>query len=226
MKVDSNIKNWGEYSNKKVSGIYSITNIANGKIYIGQSIDLYNRNYGHTTVLKRNKEHNPHLQNAWNKYGEASFVYKPILFCEKEELERYERGLIKAYKSQDRKIGYNVTAGGKSLCGIEHPAFGKKRSAEFCKKQSICRSGKKNCFYGKGPIKAIEVSAKLSRMPIVQLNKQGNFIKEFTSITEASKEMKISKSCIWRVCKEERKTSCGYIWKYKEKNKAKILAGG
>ena len=35
-----------------VCGIYKIENIVNGKVYIGQSIDIYNRWQNHKTKLK------------------------------------------------------------------------------------------------------------------------------------------------------------------------------
>lgn len=46
------------------SGIYLITNILNGKRYIGSSKNIYNRLHEHIHNLKRNKSHNAHLQSA------------------------------------------------------------------------------------------------------------------------------------------------------------------
>lgn len=54
---------------EKKIGIYCIENIINGKKYIGQSINLKDRLYGHKTKLKHNKHKNRHLQFAVNKYG-------------------------------------------------------------------------------------------------------------------------------------------------------------
>lgn len=41
-------------------------------------------------------------------------------------------------------------------------------------------------------------------------------IKEFQSIKEASKEFHVKDSTILSVCQGKNKTSCGFIWKYKE----------
>ena len=51
---------------------------------------------------------------------------------------------------------------------------------------------------------------------VVQLNKKGDFIKEFSSIREAGKSLnKDSVSSISACCKEKSKTAYGYRWMYK-----------
>lgn len=56
----------------KISGIYKILNIKNGKFYIGSSNNIKVRWSQHKTLLKNNKHENKYLQNAWNKYGGQS----------------------------------------------------------------------------------------------------------------------------------------------------------
>ena len=51
--------------------------------------------------------------------------------------------------------------------------------------------------------------------PILQFDLQGNFLKEYSCGADAAKELGIRSSDIYRVCKGERKSSHGYIWKYK-----------
>lgn len=57
----------------------------------------------------------------------------------------------------------------------------------------------------------------LGKKPIIQLTSSGEFIKEWNSITEASKQG-YSITAIIEVCKGKlhRKTHKGYVWKYKE----------
>lgn len=66
----------------KVSGIYTITNKVTGKLYIGESLDIYRRwNDEHIPQLRKNHHYNRELQNDFNKYGEENFSF--------EVLERY-----------------------------------------------------------------------------------------------------------------------------------------
>lgn len=53
--------------------------------------------------------------------------------------------------------------------------------------------------------------------PIIQYDKDGNFIKEWDSIIEAARELGVNGSSITLVCQEKphHKTAYGFIWKYK-----------
>lgn len=68
----------------KKSGVYEIRNLLNGDIYIGSSVDIYKRIYGHVNLLNKDKHHNKHLQSAWSKYGGDSFLFNVIEECEGE----------------------------------------------------------------------------------------------------------------------------------------------
>lgn len=60
------------------SGIYKITNTANGKVYVGQTENLGTRYGRHLYRIGRNEHHNDHLQNSFKKYGEDVFVYEVL----------------------------------------------------------------------------------------------------------------------------------------------------
>lgn len=96
--------------------VYLITNIVNGKRYVGQSSK---------TVEGRWKDHTSdrkgtgctYLKKAINKYGSKSFVLKTLLFvATKNEADYYEKGLIKALNTK-APCGYNLTEGGEGGTG-------------------------------------------------------------------------------------------------------------
>lgn len=58
-----------------VPGIYRITCVATGKIYIGSAVNLRKRRKEHFGSLQRNEHHNIKLQRAWNKYGPDAFAF-------------------------------------------------------------------------------------------------------------------------------------------------------
>ena len=51
---------------------------------------------------------------------------------------------------------------------------------------------------------------------ILQFTKSGEFIREWPSIREASRQLKINHGNICSCCSETRKSAGGYIWKYAE----------
>ena len=93
-------------------GVYKITNQSNGKVYIGQSVDVEDRIYKHKMALIGNYHKNDHLQKAWNKYGEDSFIFELIKSCKVRYLDRFEKLYIHIYKSMNVKYGYNNDTGG------------------------------------------------------------------------------------------------------------------
>lgn len=75
-----------------------IVNLKNGKRYVGSSVDIYNRIHEHVHNLNRNKAHNKHLQNSWNKYGQECFIYSILEYCDvsiRFEREQYYIDCIK-----------------------------------------------------------------------------------------------------------------------------------
>jgi predicted GIY-YIG superfamily endonuclease len=82
-----------KHSVGKISGIYCITNIENNKFYIGSSKNIYYRLRRHLSDLRANIHKNPKLQNAFNKYGEISFVSS--ILEETINLEKQEEFWIK-----------------------------------------------------------------------------------------------------------------------------------
>lgn len=75
-----------------MSGIYVIRNAANGKKYIGSAVNVRSRYSKHLSLLRAGRHHSRHLQSAWNKYGEDSFLVELVEPCAPEALvEREQR---------------------------------------------------------------------------------------------------------------------------------------
>lgn len=93
-----------EYSKDTMIGIYKITNLINGKSYIGQSINIKRRFWDHRCI---SHESNRHLKYALKKYGKDNFKYEVLEECLEDELDAKERHYIETLKPE-----YNVTNGG------------------------------------------------------------------------------------------------------------------
>lgn len=90
--------------------IYKITNLINGKMYIGQtkrSIDIRWKEH------LRSKDDSP-IHKAFRKYGIENFKIETLEECADELLNEKEIYYIKQYNSYNGHIGYNATPGGES----------------------------------------------------------------------------------------------------------------
>ncbi len=89
------------------SGIYTITCTANKRIYIGSTSNLQVRRNSHFNSLRQNKHHNPIMQNAWNKYGEQSFVFEVLELVLPMDPTNREQYWLNKFKPYGRK-GFNI----------------------------------------------------------------------------------------------------------------------
>jgi hypothetical protein len=72
-------------------------------------------------LLRGNRHHSHHLQAAWNKYGEASFVFEllAVVDCDNEfELRDVENDYLK----RDAEKLYNAAPEARSVLNIERSA--------------------------------------------------------------------------------------------------------
>jgi len=91
-----------------MTGIYAIINKINGKMYVGSTKNLHKRKIHHFSDLKRNKHHNEHLQQAFNKYSEENFEFKELEHCIENNLMKREQHYINHYNTTNRNCGYNL----------------------------------------------------------------------------------------------------------------------
>lgn len=134
------------------SGIYIIRNTVNGKVYIGQSRRISNREYSHFRTLEKGTHYNKHLQRSYNTYGRDAFVFEVIEWCDVSELDEREKYYIKKYDSMNINKGYNNEGGGnvgkevsermrEAKRGANNPMYGKKPSEETKEKMRKASRG-------------------------------------------------------------------------------------
>lgn len=135
-----------------MSGVYQIYNTVNGKRYIGSSIHIEQRFKEHLRNLRANKHVNAHLQCAWNKYGEQSFILEEVELCEPDQCLKIEQEYIDYYHAADRNFGYNIdpyaehsgnTLSEETRKKISEKAKGRKWSKERHEKWSNTMTGVK-----------------------------------------------------------------------------------
>lgn len=116
----------------KISGIYKITCLIDGRCYIGQSVDINVRLKQHKSNLKNKRHNNKYLQGLFNLYGINNFTFEIIETCTIEELDARETYWINYYGGKDSKKNCNFESGGHAL---------KTMSKELLARQSLSHKG-------------------------------------------------------------------------------------
>lgn len=141
------------------SGIYKITCIPKGKVYVGASHNISKRFSKHKSMLRRKKHHNPALQMDWGAHGPDAFVFSVLSYENSEDLIKKEQEAIDFHQATDPACGYNILPAYQSSLGSKvtsttieklklsrigkKPSLGMKHSEETKAKMSADRKGKK-----------------------------------------------------------------------------------
>jgi hypothetical protein len=99
----------------KQIGVYKIE--FNGKCYVGSTIQSFKTRWNnHLTGLRRNKHHNKHMQNAFNKYGEDALKFTVLEIVEKlKDVLTAEQKYIDELKPE-----YNASPTAGNNYGLKH----------------------------------------------------------------------------------------------------------
>jgi group I intron endonuclease len=229
---------------KKI-GVYTITNLINGKMYVGSTNNsFYERWRKHLKDLNANKHHSNKLQNSVNKHGVNNFKFEILEITEKEHttsIERYWFNVLNPVV-----LGYNIshsTNGGCLGCKItdEHRLIisqANKNNMHFLNhkhEESVKAQIKESTkdFFKQDNEKVRELK-KQRRLLVINLNKtvlniqrkkpvtqidliSNEPIKEWDSASDVGKAFGVSPTSITKVCKGKSEYAYGFKWSYKDK---------
>ena len=188
---------------KIITGIYIITNIVNGKVYVGSAKSIFSRMACHKYRLSKNKHTNKHLQSSYNKYGGHNFKFDVLELTDvdKKIIQEREEFYINIYGSNNKKFGYNKRINCETNAGI-------KASCESRKRMSISHMG-------------INQSEDTKRKIAVSLYKEvykiapdGIIVCKYDSIISASLENNLPKQNISMCCRGKISHAGGYYWTF------------
>lgn len=220
--------------------IYKITNLKNGKVYVGSSSRGTARLDEHRKKLNCGKHTNRHLQLSWNKHGSENFTFEIIEnVCDNGLLIEREQHWMDFY--MERCEMYNVRRLADRNTGIKHSG----ETIEILRRISrehFDKNGHKSLYdfwsdkYGAdiADVKMSEYKEKHSERvsgennpmygkrgqknpnikKIRQYRLDGEFIREWDGIVLASDDLLIKAQNISECCLGKRKTAGGYIWKF------------
>lgn len=124
------------------TGIYRIECIKTKKVYIGSAVRIDHRWRCHKSDMNLNKSKNKHLQSAWNKYGESSFVFSVIEFVnDKSNLIQREQFWIDKLSAVHN--GYNLAPIAGNCIGVIHSVETRARMAASLSKDKRSENAKK-----------------------------------------------------------------------------------
>lgn len=212
--------------------IYKVTNLVNGKVYIGQTIGNINKRWREHKSSSLNNLDNNILHKAMRKYGFENFKIEKVIECENDLLDEMEIKYIKIFNSyvgNENSNGYNMTVGGSGTIKNDYSIIyslwdeglsaGQIATKTGYNRNTISKILKdyENFSITESNHRAYLLSGKSRGTSVVQLDLNGNIIKEYSTIAEASRETGISHSAICNVINKKIgfKTAGGYKW---EKN--------
>lgn len=189
-----------------------------GRKYIGITCQKLNNRWrkngeGYKTTI--------HFYRAIQKYGWNKFQH--ILIADnltKEQAEQMEIDLIKKYKTNISKFGFNISNGGNTLSGYKHSIKAKEKISKALKGKTPYNKGVPMSEEQKIKISKANKGKKLSKKQIETIKQRTSkkvlcieINKVFDSLSNASQFINGNRH-ICDACKGTRETAGGYHWKY------------
>ena len=221
---------------KKMGVIYKITS-PSGRLYVGKTHDLRKRINAYKCDVRKNRK-DLKLHNSLRKYGWDAHILEVIEEVKDDMLDEREIYWIAELNTYCYKNsrGLNMTLGGdgqrstwmhdlerrkkqsKVFSGTGNPFYGKTHTEEFKKQKAIQVSeyNKKNGV--RVPEWGVQKAREAVRKKILCYDLQGNFLKEYDSLSSASSELSISHQSITDSLVKRKSQAKGYVFRYKTDN--------
>jgi len=211
-----------------IIGVYKIKSKRNPyRYYIGSSVNILNRWKRHIKELKSNKHHSIKLQRHVDKYGIDDLEFSIVSQCDKSKLLNEEQLFL------DKEFPYFNT---NKIAGVANNGTpwnkGKKMELQpWNKGKKMDEKQRLNLI---GHTVSIETREKLRKsklgktfnitegilnrnkklcIPVLQFDKDGNFIRRYNSLKETV-DFGFTYQHVSACCRGKRKSAGGYIWKY------------
>lgn len=155
--------------------VYAITNTVNGKLYVGQHVGEHLDKYLRRTVweaLSTSRRSKPALFQAIRKYGSAAFVIRSLVKpADKSQMDEMEKFFIRTLESQNREIGYNISAGGQGL--FNPPVRVRQRMSDTAKQISKRLQAEGRGLFGRSPEQVVQDARKGGNTPSTLRGRSG-----------------------------------------------------
>jgi hypothetical protein len=208
--------------------VYKVTNQGTEEAYIGITTrSIEERKADH--IKKANKGTGGHFQEAIATYGADAFTWEQIdTAASSNELADKEKIYILQYDSKAN--GYNSDSGGgfkklvyqfdldgnliASFDGLKQIestlGHDKRRVSNACTTATVW----KGSYWSYCQNNTFKPPRDGRKKKVLQYSLAGEILAQYNSVAEASKKSGVSKTCISRCCRNERRSSSGFIWKY------------
>jgi hypothetical protein len=211
--------------------IYKAQNIVNGECYVGastKSVEERKRNHIH----KSNSINATYFQETIRTFGSDAFKWEQIdTATTVNELAEKEAEYIVKYNSQYDGLNSNKGSGGFKKKVYQYCLESGKLlhsyndltsaatavSATKTSISNVCLHIDRTCkgfYWSYSDTDNPKNNIDLRKKQVIQYDLTEKELTSYISASEASRRTGISKTCITRCCRGERKSSGGFIWNY------------